>query len=329
MEKQNDLEKLFREKLEGLEIDPGKKTWSNVKAGLGAATTGAVASQVVSSTSWTASIVAGTIITVTAVGGYFLFDQQGAKQKNDAQQIEQTIEEPNNSLGNGTDQNEAIPLFQEDNQQDNTTLSESNSLSSDVEEFNASSNERGDNATAGRNELLDHDDLNNHPQKTIEEIIADSQAQFEANIREARRLEEIREAVSSSQKQEKQKQRAVSTPSDELKTEKSTTRANASEEDEDDITKVIEFPNAFTPNFDGINDIFSLGEQYRDKIDNIAVYIYSSSNTIIHDWKVLNGGWDGTLSDGSPAPEGVYFYNAILTKDGVNYRVKGNVNLKR
>lgn len=323
MEKQNnDIEKLFKEKLENLEVDPSKNTWSNIKAGLGATTTGVIASQVTSSTSWTASIVAGTIITVTAIGGYFFFDNQGAQQKNNVQQIEQPVESP--SSNNEAEQRQGANPFSEEIQEQNTTNSDLIGEDSKISPDNQTVTTENKIGSASSSSNTSNEEFYSS-EKTIEELIADSQAQFEANLLEAIRLEEANRTTPTDQKTHGENQQETS--SHEKNVERKSTETL--DEEEEDITKTIEFPNAFTPNYDGINDVFSLGEQYHDKIDNIAVYIYSSSNTIIHEWKVLNGGWDGTLRDGSIAPEGVYSYNAILTKDKVNYRVKGIVNLKR
>ncbi|MEY2830674.1 MAG: hypothetical protein RIQ33_2532 [Bacteroidota bacterium] len=91
---------------------------------------------------------------------------------------------------------------------------------------------------------------------------------------------------------------------------------------------VVIFPSAFTPNNDGINDIFGiLGTQIKKY--NLSIYdrwgilIYNYDGT---DTKL---GWDGKYL-GVEQPDGIYFYygKAIFNNDDSN-SYKGNVHLLR
>jgi len=65
----------------------------------------------------------------------------------------------------------------------------------------------------------------------------------------------------------------------------------------------VYFPNAFTPNGDGINDVFQaighdLTEAEFTVFDRWGAAMFNSMN--------MNDGWDGSMMDGNPAPTGVY-----------------------
>jgi hypothetical protein len=67
-------------------------------------------------------------------------------------------------------------------------------------------------------------------------------------------------------------------------------------------TVILYMPTAFTPNNDGLNDVFqwmSFG------CNEIGVIIYNRWGEIIHKSNDLNGNWDGKIN-GNDCPEGVY-----------------------
>lgn len=96
-----------------------------------------------------------------------------------------------------------------------------------------------------------------------------------------------------------------------------------------DCSATLEMPNGFSPNGDGINDIFRPMN---------AINIYSIQIDIFDRWgrKIstlcsLDQGWDGRNSLGQTLPEGVYFWAARYqgVKDEEFVVVKGNVMLVR
>jgi gliding motility-associated-like protein len=90
----------------------------------------------------------------------------------------------------------------------------------------------------------------------------------------------------------------------------------------------LEFPNAFSPNGDGINDIYKAKDGYKSIVDFHA-YIYNRWGQKIYEWTDPAGGWDGKFN-GHDVKQGVYF---VLAKakgaDGINYEIKRDVNLLR
>lgn len=93
-------------------------------------------------------------------------------------------------------------------------------------------------------------------------------------------------------------------------------------------TSILKFPNAFSPNNDGTNDIFKAKKGHRSIIEFHA-YIYNRWGQKIYDWTDINAGWDGT-QNGKPVKDGVYFlYCKAKGADGVKYNIKQDVNILR
>jgi len=96
-----------------------------------------------------------------------------------------------------------------------------------------------------------------------------------------------------------------------------------------DSTLNTGIPSAFTPNGDGLNDIFRpIGLKYSRLVDFRIVnrwgqeVFYSNSN---------EKGWDGTFN-GTPVDAGVYYYQIIVAQPGgagTNISYKGDVTLVR
>lgn len=90
----------------------------------------------------------------------------------------------------------------------------------------------------------------------------------------------------------------------------------------------LEFPNAFTPNGDGINDIFKAKDGFQSIVNFRAVVVNRWGKQVAH-WTNPAEGWDGK-SGGNEAPEGAYFLNVTARgADGRNYNIKKTINLLR
>lgn len=90
----------------------------------------------------------------------------------------------------------------------------------------------------------------------------------------------------------------------------------------------LEMPNAFSPNGDGINDVYRAKTGYQSIVEFHA-YIFNRWGQKIYEWSDPSGGWDGTFN-GKDVKQGVYF---CLVKakgaDGRNFNIKKDVNLLR
>lgn len=90
----------------------------------------------------------------------------------------------------------------------------------------------------------------------------------------------------------------------------------------------LDFPNAFTPNGDGVNDIFRAKAGYKS-ITSFRAMIFSRSGRKIFEWDDLSQGWDGTHG-GSPVPDGGYYLHVQATgADGRGYHLRKVITLLR
>jgi len=93
-------------------------------------------------------------------------------------------------------------------------------------------------------------------------------------------------------------------------------------------TPDISMPNIFTPNNDGINDVF---RPFAIGMSDIIGKIYNRWGELIYEWQGTNGYWDGyTRPAGQLAPAGTYFYVVTATDVAdVPYALSGTLQLMR
>ncbi|MBC8173140.1 MAG: choice-of-anchor L domain-containing protein [Chitinophagales bacterium] len=88
---------------------------------------------------------------------------------------------------------------------------------------------------------------------------------------------------------------------------------------------LVLFPNAFSPNGDGINDMYTFIS--RGDIASFIFMIYNRWGELLFETNVFSAGWDGKI-DGSDQPIGSYAYVISLTDaTGHNFVYKGNFTL--
>ena len=88
-------------------------------------------------------------------------------------------------------------------------------------------------------------------------------------------------------------------------------------------------PNIFSPNQDGVNDVFFLRSK---NIQKVSIRIYDRWGALVYQVKDSTNPllWDGTNETGKPQAEGVYFYVLeALGGDGTQYSMKSNITLVR
>ena len=90
----------------------------------------------------------------------------------------------------------------------------------------------------------------------------------------------------------------------------------------------LEIPNAFTPNGDGVNDIFKVKEGYKS-IVSFEAKVFNRWGKKLYEWKELDGGWNGKCG-GSDVPDGAY-YLVVKARgaDGKKYDTKKVINILR
>ena len=96
------------------------------------------------------------------------------------------------------------------------------------------------------------------------------------------------------------------------------------EEESKEIHHVI--PNIFTPNQDGVNDVFRIETE---DATNMEVTILDKKGKIVFEWVGLYGFWDGNLPNGEAAEVDNYFYRVLLIKDSLKIPKTGWVRLER
>lgn len=90
----------------------------------------------------------------------------------------------------------------------------------------------------------------------------------------------------------------------------------------------IEIPNVFTPNGDGVNDLFRVTVV---GAECFHCSIYNRWGVLVSEWSHVQFGWDGTLTGtGEPATEGTYFYTVEYCKPNKEVFIQqGTVTLIR
>ncbi|MGY6561752.1 MAG: T9SS type B sorting domain-containing protein, partial [Luteibaculaceae bacterium] len=91
------------------------------------------------------------------------------------------------------------------------------------------------------------------------------------------------------------------------------------------VNVVLELPNIFTPNNDGVNDAFIPIEQENISIERVV--IQNRWGQTVFEGREIN--WDGTINN-QPATEGVYYYVVSYRNPKGEVKSKsGTVTLKR
>lgn len=88
----------------------------------------------------------------------------------------------------------------------------------------------------------------------------------------------------------------------------------------------ITFTNAFTPNGDGVNDVFRVQGQ---NIKTLNGKILNRWGQELYNWTDIGSGWDGKFK-GKDVPEGTYFYAiTAVFEDGETKSYTGSILLTR
>jgi gliding motility-associated-like protein len=85
-------------------------------------------------------------------------------------------------------------------------------------------------------------------------------------------------------------------------------------------------PNAFTPNYNGLNDVFLVKST---NIEKFHIVIFNRWGNLLFETNDINVGWDGKYN-GILVPEGVYVYSIeAIGEDKVPYRKLGSLTVLR
>lgn len=100
--------------------------------------------------------------------------------------------------------------------------------------------------------------------------------------------------------------------------------------DNEQASKVskLEMPNAFTPNGDGINDVYR-AKQGHENIVSFRATIFNRRGERLFQWTDIDGGWDGT-HHGHLVSDGVYYVKVEAKgADGQHFNIKKSLTLLR
>lgn len=88
----------------------------------------------------------------------------------------------------------------------------------------------------------------------------------------------------------------------------------------------LEFPNAFSPNGDGFNDVYKAKEGYRS-IVKFKATVFTRWGQKVYTWTNPTEGWDGKIN-GRTARDGVY-YVVVQAEgaDGRKFNIRKDVNV--
>lgn len=88
----------------------------------------------------------------------------------------------------------------------------------------------------------------------------------------------------------------------------------------------LEMPNAFSPNGDGINDVYKAKDGWQS-IVSFKAAIFTRWGKKLYEWNDPDGEWDGKVN-GHVVPDGAY-YCVVQAKgaDGKNYSIKKTVSV--
>ncbi len=96
---------------------------------------------------------------------------------------------------------------------------------------------------------------------------------------------------------------------------------------ESTVEVIGELNTAFSPNGDGVNDVFTLENEAVSQID---MRIFDRFGKLLYSAKGKELSWDGRVSGGRIAETGTYFYDIfVTTQSGTTYKQKGTINLFR
>jgi len=97
-----------------------------------------------------------------------------------------------------------------------------------------------------------------------------------------------------------------------------------------DRASLLEVPNIFSPNGDGVNDYFQVHAQTLKKFSGKIVNRYGRVVYEWTDWENMESGWDGRLNGTTKATPGVYYYIIEAEGyDGMEYNPSGPLHLVR
>lgn len=87
----------------------------------------------------------------------------------------------------------------------------------------------------------------------------------------------------------------------------------------------LTLPNIFTPNDDGVNDVYRPNAK---RISKLNASVFNRDGVLIYSWDKVNGFWDGYTTGGLRCVDGQYFIVVYAEGfDGKTYKLKETITL--
>jgi len=102
-----------------------------------------------------------------------------------------------------------------------------------------------------------------------------------------------------------------------------------------EVFEKIELPNAFTPNSDGVNDVFApvIPLEIEDDFSNVEFQVFNRWGNKVFSTNTIGDGWDGKIENSNATTDVyVWFFKAsAITCEGESFEIfqKGDVTLIR
>ena len=88
----------------------------------------------------------------------------------------------------------------------------------------------------------------------------------------------------------------------------------------------IQVPNVFTPNYDGLNDVFKITYS---GVTEVQLNIYDRWGLQLFETTLINQSWDGRTESGEPCSEGTYYYVLKAKGEKESKEIRGFIELNR
>jgi gliding motility-associated-like protein len=353
VKKGDNIEELFKEAFDNYQVDPGDQLWSKIQSEIPSAES-AISNASASSTagksavvskvggSWLSAAAVGGVIIATTIAGYYYFENKAkdlrtTKETKAQEELIERVEQPLEDIETSSQEEKEIQFTETDTEVNKEEKSKKNlEVTEKVKEKApttlAEEAESGSNSEETTSKNLD---------TTIESVEDDSKDglssekidQKEAEQVESELIQAEQATTSAGNIQPKDQIEVVEDPKSDLQPSDPNRLPSSDpiEKEENPYAAIEQFKlmNVFSPNGDGVNDVFTINPDSIDAmgIEAVEVKIFSPSGKIIHQWRDKYGSWNGLTSSGVKANEGVYMVQTILTKDGKKFPKTSTLNL--
>lgn len=342
MKKGDNIEAYFKKTFDSYEVDPGDQLWSKIQREIPSSANASSLGQATSAASkagsgWlTTAIVAGAIA-VTSVAGYYYFEKKAESIRDTNKANKSTpssIEESPVTLEKETPSNISEPEqpIKEKTVTEKVAIEkkvEADSPEISTKPANKSNKEKAklNLSVAEKNSDNQTEPATSSNTESITSTNTDltSQEQNTAAIESVEKSQNTNENKGNADGVGKGKDLDSQLDPSDLGTGVTPKEETPQRSD----LKQFKPMNVFTPNGDGTNDFFLVNKSDIESlgIEALEVKIFNNSGKLINEWKGLYGSWNGTTMSGAQAPEGSYFYQMILTIEGIKHPKQGTVYL--